>query len=52
MITTKKIILITALLACQFAYADEKILIRFGALAFGTVNWELTAMQQTGMMET
>ncbi|NYT47069.1 MAG: hypothetical protein H0A75_05120 [Candidatus Methanofishera endochildressiae] len=52
MITTKKIILIAALLASQLACAGEKTLIRLGALAFGTVNWELTAMKQAGMMET
>jgi NitT/TauT family transport system substrate-binding protein len=52
MITNKKIILIAALLASQLACAGEKTLIRLGALAFGTVNWELTAMKQAGMMET
>ena len=52
MITTKKIIFICALLSSQPGFAGEKTLIRLGVLAFGTVNWELTAMQQAGMMAT
>ncbi|GAW87126.1 NitT/TauT family transport system substrate-binding protein [Bathymodiolus platifrons methanotrophic gill symbiont] len=49
---TKKIIFICIFLSSQLTYAGEKTLIRLGVLAFGTVNWELTAMQQSGMMET
>ena len=52
MFTTIKIIFICALLSSQLSFAGEKTLIRLGVLAFGTVNWELTVMQQTGMMET
>jgi len=48
----KKLLLIFTLLCSQFSFASEKTLVRLGALAFGTVNWELTAMQQAGMMET
>ena len=52
MSTTKKIIFICILLSSQPVFAGEKTLIRLGVLAFGTVNWELTAMQQAGIMET
>ena len=48
----KKIIFISALLISQLGIASEKTLIRLGVLAFGTVNWELTAMQQAQLMET
>ncbi|WP_428353438.1 ABC transporter substrate-binding protein [Methyloprofundus sp.] len=48
----KKLLLICTLLFSQFSFASEKTLIRIGALAFGTVNWELTAMQQAEMIET
>ena len=48
----KKVLCLCVLFISQLAYANEKPLIRLGALAFGTVNWELTAMQQAGMMET
>lgn len=48
----KKIIFICALLATQHSFAVEKTTIRLGVLAFGTVNWELAAMQQAGLMET
>lgn len=49
---TKKIIYICILLSSQSVLAGEKTLIRLGVLAFGTVNWELRAMQQAGIMET
>lgn len=48
----QKIIFICALLSCQLGIASEKPLIRLGVLAFGTVNWELMAMQQAKLMET
>lgn len=37
---------------CQASFAADKPLIRLGALAFGTVNWELSAMQYAQLMET
>jgi len=40
------------LLGSHSVIASEKTLIRLGVLAFGTVNWELTAMQQAQLMET
>ncbi len=52
MITTRKIIFICAILSGHSVFASEKPLIRLGVLAFGTVNWELAAMQQGQMMET
>ncbi len=42
----------TLLLISQLSVASEKTVIRLGVLAFGTVNWELTAMQQAQMIET
>jgi len=48
----KKIILMVVLMVCSNSYAAEKTLIRLGVLAFGTVNWELRAMQQAKLMET
>jgi len=50
--TYKKIIFILALMVCANSYATEKPLIRLGVLAFGTVNWELKAMQQAKRLET
>ncbi len=52
MISYKKIIFIWVFCCCQASFASEKPLIRLGALAFGTVNWELAAMQQAQLMET
>ncbi|MCK5665257.1 MAG: ABC transporter substrate-binding protein [Thiotrichaceae bacterium] len=48
----QKIIFICVLLGSQPGIASEKTLIRLGVLAFGTVNWELTPMQQAQLMET
>lgn len=48
----KKIIFIALLCWSQMTYASEQSLIRLGVLAFGTVNWELAAMQQAKLMET
>ena len=50
--TYQQIIFVCALFSCQMSVASEKTLIRLGVLAYGTVNWELTAMQQAQMMET
>jgi len=50
--TYKKIIFIFVLMVCSNSYAAEKTLIRLGVLAFGTVNWELRAMQQAKLMKT
>jgi len=47
-----KIIFICVLLSSPFSFASEKTTIRLGVLAYGTVNWELTAMQQAQVMET
>ncbi len=52
MISYKKIIFIWVLCCCQASFASEKPLIRLGALAFGTLNWELAAMQQAQLIET
>ncbi len=49
--TYQKIVFICAIFICQFCVASEKTVIRLGVLAFGTVNWELTAMQQAQMLE-
>lgn len=43
--TLQKILLLL-ILSCQIASAEEVPLIRLGVLAFGTVNWELSAMQK------
>lgn len=49
----QKIVCICALLlSSQLSVASEKTVIRLGVLAFGTVNWELTAMQQAQTIET
>ncbi len=48
----RTILFISVLLSCQLGIASEKTTIRLGVLAFGTVNWELTAMQQAQLMET
>ena len=50
--TYQKIIFICALCICQSGTASEKTLIRLGVLAFGTVNWELAAMEQAQAVET
>lgn len=47
MFNYKTIIYICTLLSCQLVTANEKPVIRLGVLAFGTVNWELAAMQQS-----
>ena len=43
--------LVFLLLSCQ-AISQDKTTIRIGALAFGTVNWELTALANAGMDQT
>ena len=43
--------LVFLLLSCQ-AISQDKTTIRIGALAFGTVNWELTALANEGMDQT
>lgn len=48
----QKFFLICILLCSQLSFANEKTLIRLGVLAFGTLNWEVKAMQQANMMET
>lgn len=50
--TIQAIIFILATLTTQLSIAGEKTLIRLGVLAFGTVNWELAAMQQAQVIET
>ena len=50
--TSQKIIFISVLLMSQLGIASDKTVIRLGVLAFGTVNWELSAMQQAQLMET
>jgi len=50
--TYQKIIFICALCVCQSGAASEKTLIRLGVLAFGTVNWELAAMERAQITET
>jgi NitT/TauT family transport system substrate-binding protein len=52
MISYKKIIFIYVFCCCQVSFAAEKPLLRLGVLAFGTVNWELAAMQRAQLMET
>jgi NitT/TauT family transport system substrate-binding protein len=44
--------LILSFLLTLSAIATEKPLIRVGVLAFGTVNWELTALKNEGLLET
>ncbi len=49
----KKIILIGLLCCSHLSYAEKSPpLIRLGVLAFGTVNWELEAMKQAGLITT
>ncbi|MDC9729751.1 MAG: ABC transporter substrate-binding protein [Methyloprofundus sp.] len=48
----KKIALICCLCFSAISFASEKTLIRLGVLAYGTVNWELTALKQQGLLET
>jgi len=48
----KQILFIGLLLISGVSYASEKTVIRFGVLAYGTVNWELEALKQQGLLET
>ncbi len=48
----KKIIFIICLFFPMTGFASEKTLIRLGVLAYGTVNWELTALKKQGLLET
>jgi len=48
----KKIALIYFLFLPVIGFASEKTLVRLGVLAYGTVNWELTALKQQGLLET
>ena len=44
--------LLFALISSSFTLsANEKLRIRLGVLAFGTVNWELAALKNAGMLE-
>ena len=45
-------LLIITLLSISSSFAVEKPLIRLGVLAFGTVNWELAALKNEGLLET
>lgn len=47
----KKLLFIAALICCQLSYASDKITLRLGVLAYGTVNWELAVMRQAKQME-
>ena len=49
---TKKIALIYFLFLPVLSFASEKTQIRLGVLAYGTVNWELNALEQQGLLET
>ncbi|MDQ7091552.1 MAG: ABC transporter substrate-binding protein [Methylococcales bacterium] len=48
----KQLLFIILFLYLPFSLASEKPLIRLGVLAFGTVNWELTALTDEGGLET
>jgi len=51
--TWYKQIVFIGLLAFSFgSQAAEKTIIRLGVLAYGTVNWELTALKQQGLLST
>ncbi len=48
----KSFLVILGLFFSFSAFATEKPLIRLGVLAFGTVNWELAALENKGLLET
>jgi NitT/TauT family transport system substrate-binding protein len=52
MTLAKRSALIFLLFLPIISLANEKTLIRLGVLAYGTVNWELTALKQQGLLET
>ncbi len=47
----KFILFTTVLLLSTHSYSSEKTIIRLGVLAFGTVNWELTALKNQNLLE-
>lgn len=48
---TKVILLTFALLFSNHSFSSDKTIIRIGVLAFGTVNWELTALKNLGYLQ-